>query len=63
MAINEKQISLLAECSTVNGEQTLTEAEIRDMVGAPSPEEEKFCLCGELIDECDDAYVHMTSGC
>lgn len=64
MEVIEKGIiSLLAECSTVNGEQTLTEADIRDMVGAPDPEEEKYCLCGELLSECDEGYVHMTSGC
>ena len=61
--MEEKDINLLAECSTVNGEQTLTEADIRDMVGAPDPEEEKYCLCGELLSECDEGYVHMTSGC
>jgi|TARA_A200000159_G_C7299359_1_gene329349 hypothetical protein len=61
--MEEKYINLLAECSTVNGEQTLTEADIRDMVGAPDPEEEKYCLCGELLSECDEGYVHMTSGC
>tara|TARA_Y100000389_G_scaffold139992_1_gene137798 strand:+ start:1310 stop:1531 length:222 start_codon:yes stop_codon:yes gene_type:complete len=38
------------------------EATVRDIVGAPTPEEEKFCVCGELIEECDEGYVHMTSG-
>jgi len=32
------------------------------MVGAPSIEEEKYCLCGEELESCPEAYVHMTSG-
>ena len=33
------------------------------MVGAPSIEESDECLCGKNINECDEAYVHITSGC
>ena len=39
-----------------------TEDQIRSAVGAPSIEEEGTCLCGKLIDDCDEAYEHMTSG-
>jgi len=40
-----------------------SESEIRDLVGAPTREEEDYCICGELIEQCKDGYVHMTSGC
>ena len=43
-------------------ENKLTEAQIRDMVGAPTPEEEQTCVCGEDIDVCPEAYEHMTHG-
>ena len=43
-------------------ENKLTEAQVRDLVGAPTPEEEQTCVCGEDIDECPDAYEHMTHG-
>ena len=53
---------LLAEQSIVNGKQTLTEDQIRSMVGAPTREEEETCMCGDPIDTCPDAYEHMTHG-
>ena len=62
MSLSNEQFKLLAEQSIVNGEQTLTEEQIRSMVGAPSREEEEYCICGDKIDECKDAYVHMSSG-
>ena len=40
-----------------------TEAQIRDAVGAPSLEDEDECLCGKKNENCDEAYVHITSGC
>ena len=40
----------------------LDEALVRDMVGAPDIEDEKFCTCGELLETCDDAYSHMSKG-
>ena len=40
----------------------LTEAQVRDLVGAPEYEAIDTCLCGELLESCPDAYVHMTSG-
>ena len=61
--MDPKTFKLLAEQSIRDGEQRYTEAQIRDMVGAPSIEEENTCLCGEPLDECSEAYVHMTSGC
>ena len=38
------------------------EATVRDMVGAPTELEDQYCICGELLEECDEGYVHMTSG-
>ena len=43
-------------------EVTMTEDYIRSFVGAPSKEEEELCTCGEELESCPDAYVHMTSG-
>jgi hypothetical protein len=39
-----------------------SEDQIRSIVGAPSIEEDKFCMCGEAIDNCPDSYSHMTQG-
>lgn len=58
-----KPEEILAKQSVRDGEQRYTEAQIRDLVGAPSIEEEDECLCGNKIKDCDEAYVHITSGC
>lgn len=42
--------------------ENATEDQIRSAVGAPSVNEEKYCMCGELLDECPDSYSHMTMG-
>lgn len=59
---DQDSAKLLAECSVRDGEQRYTEDQIRDMVGAPTREEEEMCLCGEKLDGCKDAYIHVTSG-
>ena len=41
---------------------TYSEDQIRAIVGAPSREEEDFCMCGERIEKCPDSYSHMTQG-
>ena len=43
-------------------EKGANEAQIRDAVGAPSREEEEYCMCGKLLDDCTEAYEHMTMG-
>lgn len=53
---------LLAKQSIVDGEQKLTEDQVRSMMGAPSKEEDDTCMCGDPIDTCPDAYEHMTHG-
>jgi len=53
---------LLAEQSIRDGEQRYTEAQIRDMVGAPSLKENELCVCGDKIDDCANSYDHMTHG-
>lgn len=53
---------LLSKQSIVNGEQTLSESQVRAMVGAPDIEEESKCICGKDLEECEDAYSHMTQG-
>ena len=58
----KNMFELLAEQSIVNGEQTLTEDQVRAMVGAPTREEEEYCICGDKIEDCPDGYEHMTMG-
>jgi hypothetical protein len=53
---------LLAQQSTVGGKQRYTESQIRDMVGAPSIDEDQICGCGDNINTCPEAYEHMTHG-
>jgi hypothetical protein len=53
---------LLADQSTRGGEQRYTESQIRDMVGAPSLEENELCICGDQIVDCVHSYEHMTQG-
>ena len=60
--LTDEQVSLLAECSVRGGEQRYTEAQIRDMVGAPTIEEEETCICGDPLETCPDGYEHMTHG-
>ena len=62
MSLTYEQIKLLAEQSVRDGEQRYTESQIRDMVGAPSIEEDQVCGCGEDVKTCPDAYEHMTHG-
>ena len=56
-------MDVLAELSKLTIRKPLSEAQVRDIVGAPTREEEEYCICGERIEECKDGYVHMTSGC
>ena len=42
--------------------ETLTEEQVRDIVGAPTLEESITCVCGDRLDECKDSYDHMTQG-
>lgn len=40
----------------------LSEGQIRSLMGAPDVDENELCMCGDPIDECPDAYEHMTHG-
>jgi hypothetical protein len=63
MKMNDEMIKLLAQQSIRDGEQRYTEDHIRDLVGAPSIEEESTCICGKSLDEFDtDCYEHMSRG-
>ena len=62
MGLTNEQITLLAEQSTVGGKQRWSESQIRDMVGAPSIEEDQICGCGDNVNTCPEAYEHMTHG-
>jgi hypothetical protein len=41
----------------------LREDQVRSLVGAPSLEESEKCVCGKQLEDCNDAYEHMTHGC
>jgi hypothetical protein len=43
-------------------EETLTEDQVRSIVGAPSVEESELCACGKKLDNCEESYEHMTHG-
>lgn len=55
-------MDVMKELNSLSIRKPLTEDQVRDIVGAPTIEEEKFCICGEELSECKDSYVHMTSG-
>ena len=40
-----------------------SEDQIRSIVGAPSVAEDAMCMCGSLINDCEQSYEHMTHGC
>lgn len=42
--------------------ETLSEDQVRSIVGAPSIEEDKLCSCGKELDACNESYEHMTHG-
>ncbi len=33
-----------------------------DAANDAATDDHTICMCGKLIDECDESYVHMTSG-
>jgi len=64
MSINVKEKSIdqiIAEA--YESGHVYTEAQVRDIVGAPTELESEYCMCGELLNKCNDAYGHMTHGC
>ena len=64
----EEMIAILAKSS--GGHRTETEIEAlldtsivdAESLERPDPEEEKFCVCGELLDDGGDHYDHMSNG-
>ena len=62
MALTYEQKFMLVDESFTGGKQKYTEAQIRDMVGAPTIEEDELCICGEPLETCKEAYEHMTMG-
>tara|TARA_B110000914_G_C15261688_1_gene353326 strand:+ start:273 stop:440 length:168 start_codon:yes stop_codon:yes gene_type:complete len=42
--------------------ETLSESQVRDIVGAPTLEESITCVCGNKLNECNESYEHMTQG-
>ncbi len=60
--LSRRERVLLDPLGASNRSDALDEATVRDMVGAPTELEDQYCVCGELLEECDEGYVHMTSG-
>lgn len=59
----DEYIVLLAEASIRDGEQRYSEEDIRALVGAPTIEESKTCICGKSLDEFNpNCYEHMAKG-
>ena len=54
----EEMIAILAKSSG----GTRTELEIAAMLETPDPEEEKLCVCGDLLDNGGEHYTHMSGG-
>jgi hypothetical protein len=55
-------MDVMKELNALSIRKPLSEAEVRDIVGAPTLEEEEHCVCGERLEECKDSYSHMTHG-
>jgi len=52
----------IAELNKLSIYKPLTEDQIRNIVGAPTREEEEYCMCGKKLENCDEGYEHMTHG-
>ena len=55
-------MDVMAELNKLSIYKPLTEDQVRSIVGAPSLDEEQYCTCGKLHDDCPDNYEHMTHG-
>lgn len=55
-------MDVMKELNALSIRKPLTEAEVRDLVGAPTLEEEEHCICGERLEDCKEGYEHMTHG-
>lgn len=48
--------------TVIDENRQYSESEVRDIVGAPTIEEEQTCTCGKVLESCPQAYEHMSSG-
>jgi hypothetical protein len=55
-------MDVMAELNKLSIYKPLTEDQVRSIVGAPSLDEEQYCTCGKLHEDCPDNYEHMTHG-
>jgi hypothetical protein len=61
--MKDEFVRMLAEQSIRDDEQRYTEDQIRALVGAPSVQESKTCVCGRSLDEFNsECYAHMAKG-
>jgi len=52
----------IAELNKLSIYKPLTEDQVRNIVGAPTREEEEYCMCGKKLENCNEGYEHMTHG-
>jgi len=60
--LNDDQAADYAKMRFENEGEDLSESQMRSLIGAPSREEEEYCICGDKLVDCKDGYEHMTSG-
>ena len=60
--LNDDQAASYAQMRFENEGEALSESQMRSLMGAPTREEEEYCICGEVLVDCKDGYLHMTSG-
>lgn len=60
--LSEDQAVDYAKMRFENEGEALSEGQMRSLMGAPDIDEEGTCMCGENLNDCDDAYSHMTHG-
>ena len=55
------QVEMIAILAKSSG-GTRTESQIAGMLETPDLEEEKLCVCGDLLDNGGEHYDHMSNG-
>jgi len=60
--LNDDQAADYAKMRFENEGGALSEGQMRSLMGAPDIDEEGTCMCGENLNDCEDAYTHMTHG-
>lgn len=62
LTLEEKLSQVILEWERMQEPPKLTEDQVRSLVGAPSVLESETCECGKSLNNCPEAYEHMTHG-